>query len=173
LFGVALGVLLIMAKPYADEVFDVLLIAMGLMSVVLNLPSFLYSLFHVRRKGEWIHLLISAVSIVFGVLLMLIRRDVILLVLAIFTILLPIVRVVLVSDRKKQFKRELPVMIFGGFMLFVSLTEVEKTVFTVCAVAAFALSALYLLCSLFLLRRRLSLIAEMEKQQQILEQTQE
>ena len=47
LFGAALGALLLIVRPYAVEVFDVLLIAMGLMTVVMNLPSCLYSLFHV------------------------------------------------------------------------------------------------------------------------------
>ena len=37
--GGLLGGLLLLAEPYAMEVFDVLLIAVGLMTVVLNLPA--------------------------------------------------------------------------------------------------------------------------------------
>ncbi|MBO5355808.1 MAG: hypothetical protein J6B09_07060 [Clostridia bacterium] len=172
LFGALLGVLFLIARPYAVEVFDVLLIAMGLMTVVLNLPSCLYSLFHLKRRGEWIHLLISAAAIAFGVLLMLIRRDDVLMVLGIFSITLPIVRALLVTEHKKRLKRELPLIFFGVLMVVISLMQVEETVFFICGIAALAISALYLLISLIALRIRLSALAELEQQDKETQQIQ-
>lgn len=166
LFGVLLGILFLIARPYATEIFDILLIAMGLMTAVMNLPSFLASLIHVRQRGEWITLVISAVSIVFGILLMLVRRDAILLILGIFSVLLPLVRILLVKERKKRIQRELPTVFLGLFMVFVSLAAFEDTVFTVCGIGAFVISALYLLWGLVTLRFRLAAIAEMEAEQE-------
>ena len=163
LFGAALGVLLLAAQPYAVEIFDILLIAMGLMTAVMNLPSCLYSLLHIKRRGEWIHFLISALAIAFGVLLMLIRRDEILLVLGAFSILFPIVRVALVNEHKKRLKREVPLMLFGALMVAISLMQVEETVFFACGIIALALSALYLAVSLIVLRVRLSVLKELEQ----------
>lgn len=172
LFGAALGALFLIVRPYAVEVFDVLLIAMGLMTVVMNLPSCLYSLFHVKCRGEWINLLISAVAIAFGVLLTLFRRDNVLMVLGIFSIVFPIVRTLLVSEHKKRLKRELPLIFFGLMMVGVSLMQVEETVFFICGIASFAISALYLLISLITLRIRLSVLAEMEQQDKETQQIQ-
>ena len=170
LFGAALGALLLIVRPYAVEVFDILLIAMGLMTVVMNLPSCLYSLFHVKCRGEWINLLISAMAIAFGVLLTLVRRDDVLMVLGVFSIVFPIVRTLLVNEHKKRLKRELPLIFFGLLMVGISFMQVEETVFFVCGIAALAISALYFLISLIILRIRLSVLAELEKKT---EETQE
>lgn len=172
LFGALLGALFLIARPYAVEVFDVLLIAMGLMTVALNLPSCLYSLFHIKCRGEWIHLMISAAAIAFGVMLTLIRRDDILMVLGIFSIALPIVRALLVTEHKKRLKRELPLIFFGVLMVVISLMQVEETVFFICGIAALAISALYLLISLITLRIRLSVLAELEKESEIAQDVQ-
>ena len=171
LFGVALGVLFLLAEPYAVEIFDILLIAVGLMTAVMNLPSCLYSLFHIRKRGEWISFVVSVAAVVFGVHLMLIRRDVILMVLGIFSVVFPIVRVVLVEEHKKRFKRELPMIFFGLFMVFVSLAQVEETVFFICGIAALIISALYLIVSLITLRIRLSVLAEYEREEKEREHT--
>ena len=165
LFGAALGALFLIVQPYAAEIFDVLLIAMGLMTAVMNLPSCLYSLFHIKCRGEWIHFLISAAAILFGVMLMLIRRDEILLFLGIFSVMLPIVRVALINEHKKRLKRELPLILFGLLMVAISLMQVEETVFFICGIAALAMTGLYLIVSLVTLRIRLSLLAEMEQEE--------
>ena len=106
----------------------------------------------------------AIVAIVFGVLLMLVRRDNVLLVLGIFSITLPIVRTLLINEHKKRLKRELPLILFGVLMVVVSLMQVEETVFFICGIAALAISALYFLVSLIALRIRLSVLAELEKE---------
>lgn len=170
LFGALIGVLFLAGEPYAVEIFDILLIAMGLMTAVMNLPALCYSLFHVKQRGEWISLTVSAVAVVFGVLLMLIRRDVILLLLGIVSVALPILRICLVNEHKKRFKREIPMILFGLFMVFVSLMQVEELVFFICSMIAFGVSALYLLWGLLTLKPRLRAYAEWEEEQKAAEQ---
>ena len=46
LFGAVVGGLFLLAEPYAVEIFDVLLIAIGLITAVMNLPAFFFSLLH-------------------------------------------------------------------------------------------------------------------------------
>ncbi len=150
----AIGAAFLIAEPYADEIFDILLIAMGLLTVVMNLPAFVFSLFHVKRRGEWISLLISAVAIIFGVTVTLVQRDVLLLVLGIYCIVFPAVRMFLVAERLKQLKRELPNILFGLFMVFVSLAEIESLIFTVCGFAVIGMAVLYLLWGLITMKFR-------------------
>ena len=166
LFGALVGGLFLLAEPYAVEIFDILLIAMGLMTAVMNLPSFLFSLFHVRRRGEWISLAVSLLAIVFGVLLTLVRRDVILLLLGVFSVVFPILRICLVAERKKRLVREIPLIAFGLLMVLISVLQVEELVFFVCAMIAFGITALYLLWSLLTLKPRLAAYAAWEAEQQ-------
>ena len=163
--GGLLGGLLLLAEPYAMEVFDVLLIAVGLMTVVLNLPAFCQSLVRIRAKGEWISLVISLVAILSGVLLMLVRRDGILLFLGVYSVVFPIVRMALVQEHKKRLKREIPMILFGVCMVLVSLAQVEESVFFIGGILILALTALYLLWSLVMLRFRLSAIAAYLREQ--------
>lgn len=169
LFGALVGGLFLLAEPYAVEIFDILLIAMGLMTAVMNLPAFLFSLFHVRRRGEWISLVVSLVAIVFGVLLTLVRRDVILLLLGAFSVVFPILRICLVAERKKRLVREIPLIAFGLLMVLISVLQVEELVFFVCAMIAFGITALYLLWSLLTLKPRLAAYAAWEAEQQAAE----
>ena len=163
LFLVGIGCLFLAFRRYAVDIFDILLIAMGLMTVVINLPRFLYSLLHVRYRGEWINLLLASASIVFGVLLMLLRRDGLLLVLGIFSVVLPAFRIALVEHRATQFKREMPPMLFGFFMIFVSLAEVEETVFTVLGISALGVALLYLVVGLLVMHWRFSIYQKNEE----------
>ena len=168
-FGAAIGLLFFFARPYADEIFDVLLIAMGLMTAVMNLPAFFFSLFHVRRRGEWISLLISAIAIAFGVLLTLLRRDVLLLVVGIYSVVFPIVRTFLVTERKQHFLRELPIVLFGLFMVAVSFGEIEELIFTVCGIGAVVVSAIYLLWGLATMKLRFAAYEEYLQELALLE----
>jgi hypothetical protein len=166
LFGALVGGLFLLAEPYAVEIFDILLIAMGLMTAIMNLPAFLFSLFHVKRRGAWISLVVSLVAIVFGVLLTLVRRDVILLLLGVFSVVFPILRICLVAERKKRLVREIPLIAFGLLMVLISVLQVEELVFFVCAMIAFGITALYLLWSLLTLKPRLAAYAAWEAEQQ-------
>ena len=172
-FCVLLGIAFLIAEPYAVEIFDVLLIAMGLLTAIMNLPSCLYSLLHIRHRGEWINLLVSAVAVIFGVLLMLIRRDVILLVLGIMSFLLPLIRVMLVEEKWKRLKREVPMILFGAFMVCVSLIELEEAVFFWGGILLLTLAVLYLLWGLLTLRMRLAVLKELEEERKELINSQE
>ncbi|MBQ3483608.1 MAG: hypothetical protein IJA78_05470 [Clostridia bacterium] len=144
LFGVACGVLLLLMRPYAEEIFDVLLIAMGLLTAVINLPAFFLALRSIHRRGEWINLTVAILSILLGVALTLLKGDALIILLVLFAAVLPLARIVLVTAHARQLRRELPRIALGGAMLFFLLAELEEWVFLVGAIALFALSALYL-----------------------------
>jgi len=156
LFGVALGIGLLLLRPFAEEIFDVLLIAMGLLTAIMNLPALWLALRSIRRRGEWINLIVAVLSILLGIALMLLKGDALIVLLLLFAAVLPLVRIILVEAHAKQFLRELPRILLGAAMLLFLLAELEEWVFLIGAIALFAISALYLICGILTLIFRFS-----------------
>lgn len=154
LFGAAFGLFFFLMAPYASELFDVLVIAMGLLTAVLNLPGVYLALRHIRTRGEWINLVLSLGAVALGVALMLLQRSLLMVLLGIYSVVLPGVRILLVSDRKQQLRRELPTIIAGITMIVIFLTESERLAVRVVAFACFALTASYLISGLLVMHYR-------------------
>ncbi len=148
LFGVAVGAGILWADAYAVEVFDVLLIALGVITVLFNLPALVLSLRAIagKEKWEWINLVLALVAIGFGACFALISRTspAIPFILLSYIIIVPIARIVLVAEHLKQLRLELPKVLFGLFLLAVTATESEDTMFLVLGIAVIAISVLYL-----------------------------
>ena len=161
--GVGAGLfVLLWASAYAVEIFDILLIAIGVLGVVSNLPNFVLSLRGLKKKWEWINLIVSLAGIGLGVSFLFIRRNSAALpvLLVLYVVVLPIVRILLVEERKKQFRRELPKIFFGVFLLIVSLCKAEDTVFFAFGITLIAVSGLYLLLKLLTMRAYFKLYDE-------------
>ena len=148
LFGASLGLLLLWLSPYATEVFDILVIAMGLLTTVFNIPSLLIAVKNIKNKGEWMNFLMALSSIFLGLLLMLLQSDFLLLLLGIYSVLLPLIRIMLVENHMVRLKRELPRFLTGVIMVTIFLLDAEATVLRFGAYIVFGCTALYLLCGL-------------------------
>ena len=152
--GVALGIFVLWADAYAVEVFDVLLIAMGLLVAVFNIPDIVLSVIGLakKRRAAWLPLLPAVLSIVFGVIFMFITRTspYLPVLLGIYIILLPLARVLLVSSIKR-IAQELPKILCGAFLLMVTMTKSEDTMFWVFGIGIFVVSGLYLVMKLMAL----------------------
>lgn len=148
LFGVGIGVLLILLAPYAREVFDILVIAMGLLTAVLNLPALLFALKSIRKRGEWLNLLMTLFSILLGAALMLLQTDFLLLLLGVYSVVLPLLRIILVENHLLRAKREVPRFLVGLVMVVIFLLDAETHVLWFGALLAFAISLIYLIYGL-------------------------
>ena len=165
--GVGAGLfVLFWASAYATEIFDVLLIAIGVLGLVGNLPNLVLSVKGLKKKWEWINLLVSLAGACLGVSFLFIRRNTAALpvLLALYVVILPIVRILLVEERKKQLRRELPKIFFGTFLLIVSLCKAEDTAFFAFGIALIAVSGLYLLLKLLTMRAYFKLYDEVTKE---------
>lgn len=150
LFGAVFGLFFFLMAPYASELFDVLVIAMGLLTAIFNLPGVFLALRHIRTRGEWINLLLSLGAVALGIALMLLQRSLLMVLLGIYSAVLPIVRILLVNDRKRQFRRELPTMIAGVTMIVIFLTETERLAVRIVSYTCFAVTAIYLISGLLI-----------------------
>ena len=148
LFGVVLGMAILWADSYAVEVFDILFIALGVIAVLFNLPSFVLSVRAIakKKKWEWINLVIALVCMGFGVSFLLVLRTApaFPFVLLSYIVIVPVARIILVSERVKQLFLELPKVMFGCFLLVVTATKSEDRMFLVLGISIMVLSALYL-----------------------------
>lgn len=160
LFGVGLGLLFLFLRPYASDIFEILVIAMGLLTAVLNLPGVFLSLRHIKAPGAPITLGMSLGAVVLGCLLMFLQKSFLLILLAVYSIVFPLLRVLLVKNRKKQIVKELPVVISGLVMLLIFLTESENLVMLALSIFLFVLTAIYLVYGIFVIRYRFALPKE-------------
>ena len=152
LFGASLGALLLYLAPYAREVFDILVIAMGLLTAVLNLPALLFAIKNIRARGEWLNLLMAISSIALGMLLMLLQTEFLLLLLGIYSVVLPLIRIILVENHFARLKREIPRFLVGLVMVVIFLLDAETEVLRLGAFVTFGISFIYLIWGLITFR---------------------
>ena len=145
--GVLFGCLALLSRSYAEEAFDILLIAMGLISILINLPALPASVRGIFKKErlEWVTLVLSLLGIAGGVFLLFINRssEMLPILLLMYAAVLPFLRVIHVEEHSKQLIQELPKTALGGFMLLVSLFEAEYFMFWAFGIACLAIGALY------------------------------
>lgn len=149
LFGAGVGVACLMLRPYAREVFDILVIAMGLLTVIMHLPLLVKSFARLKTKKGVISFCVALGAVLLGVALMLLRRKFLLVLLGAYSIVFPLLRIAFASDHRLQLRREAPCILAGLVMLAVFLFEAEALVFLVGAIVAFVLTGLYLFWMVF------------------------
>ena len=154
LFGVAVGLLLLALAPYAAELFEILVIAIGLLTMVMNIPALFLALKNIRARGEWVNLLIALLSITIGVLLMLLKSDFLIVLILLYAVVLPLVRIILAEQHVRQCRHEMLPFLTGVTVLVVFLAEAEALVLRYGALAVFVITALYFLHGLLVLRFR-------------------
>ncbi len=152
LFGASIGVLLLFLAPYAREVFDILVIAMGLLTAVLNLPALLFAVKNINKKGEWLNLLMTISSILLGFLLMLMQTEFLLLLLGLYSVVLPLIRIVLVGNHIARLKREIPRFLVGLVMVTVFLLDAKTEVLRFGAFLTLGCSLIYFIYGLISFR---------------------
>ena len=165
LFGVGVGIVLLGLAPYASELFEILVIAIGLLTMVLNVPALFLALKNINARGEWINLLIALLSITIGVLLMLLKSDFLLVLIALYAVVLPLIRIILAEQHVRQCKREMLPFLTGLVVLVVFLAEAQALVLRYGALLVFLITAIYFLHGLLVLRFRFTEVPDQDEEQ--------
>ncbi|MBQ3064093.1 MAG: hypothetical protein IJC99_04755 [Clostridia bacterium] len=154
LFGVGVGLLLLALAPYATELFDIMIIAIGLLTLVMNIPALFLALKNLKARGEWLNLLMALLSIALGVALMLLRSNFLIVLVVLYAIVLPLVRVILVEQHLRQLRHEMLPFLTGATVIFIYLAEAESLILRYGALVVFLITALYFVHGLLVLRFR-------------------
>ena len=97
---------------------------------------------------EWLNLLMTLFSVLLGVALMLLQTDFLLLLLGIYSVVLPLLRIILVENHMMRAKREIPRFLAGLIMVVIFVLDAETHVLWLGALLSFAISLIYLIYGL-------------------------
>ena len=152
LFGIGVGVLLLVLAPYGRELFDILVIAIGVFTLFINLPPLVIACWHIKRHAAWIGFTVSLISCLLGTGFIFLTDSFLPWLFLLYAVALPIARVGLAGKRKHQFKRELVHFAVGGFMLLVFYSRSESYILRYGGIAALVLAGIYLVFGILSLR---------------------
>jgi hypothetical protein len=156
LLCVGCGLLMLWAGPYADEFFDLFLVFVGLVCILFNLPLLFQSLRAAIGKTRWgvWGLLVSTLAIALGLVFLLMPRDSRALpyLLAVYALVLPVLRVIGVADRRRRVLRELPKPLVAGMLISVTVLQIEDLAFRICGFVLIGVAVLYLAVRLLIMR---------------------
>ncbi len=162
LFAAALGILLGLFLLLVNVSFllKVIFVVIGLFTVLTNLPGLLLGMTTWQSKEGKLLVLLSLFAIVIGVMMMFLHNGVLMIVLGIYFIISPLLRVLFPShdggnsqDRMARLRSELPKLILGVVMLLLGPAAAVSMLFRVAGWVVIALTVIYTLASLLTLRK--------------------
>ena len=150
-FGVLAGLLLLLIPT--SFLLWLVFVIMGIVTVVSNIPGVIMGLVSINRPSGILMLILSALSVAFGVMMIFWHEDVLMIVVGIYMLLLPILSVILAKDHGAQFKAELPKMIIGLVLVILGPAGTVDVLFDVAGWVVIALSIVYLVTVLLGVRK--------------------
>jgi hypothetical protein len=161
LVGLALGFSLFFLAPYAKEVFEWIIIGVGALVVVMNIPALVLACKNIRARGEWINLLVALASIALGLAMIIVmlcdkRSETLFILFSIYAVGLPLVRIFLIEERVQQLKHEIWRFVAGLAMTVVYIIDMKVEIMRFFSVLVFVVVGLYLIYSIVAYRVRFS-----------------
>ena len=151
LVGVALVVLGSVIK--AETLVWLALVVWGVIVIIGNIPGLIYAIANIKTKGAIFDLVASAIGILLGLGLIFSQSQVITVILAVYMIVFPVIRIVLAKSAwAEQLGRELlriilgvVLLIFGGPLLAVGYTILNL----ILSIIGWVISALAVILGVF------------------------
>lgn len=108
IFGVLLGVLLLVIanNVAATDLIKWAMIITGIIIVISNIPSLVAGIVNVTNKEGIVDLIFSVLGIILGCMMIFMHNAVISILVAIYLIIFPIIRVILAPEKGNQLKKE-------------------------------------------------------------------
>ncbi len=135
IIGVLLGVLLlvlgnVLTPETVVKIIDIGLIIYGIIVIIGNIPGLVSGAANIHKPAGVFDLVASIIGIALGVTMVFYQGAFIVILVAVYLILFPLVRVLLAPDKGEQFKRELLRMVLG-VVLLIFLPALFDAAFTV------------------------------------------
>jgi hypothetical protein len=142
LLGVGLGLFLILVN--ISFLMGIIFIIIGILTVFNNLPSLIFSFFDFKTNEGKIMLVLSFFATAIGVAMIFFHNWILMIVLGIYFIFIPLLRLLLSQRHQELVGEELPKMILGVVMLLLGPASMMSILFRVAGIAVIALSAVYM-----------------------------
>ena len=158
IIGVLLGVLLVVLAGILDVSFLIKwsLIIVGIITIISNIPSLINGILNITKASGIIDLIFSVLGIVLGCMMIFMQGTVITVIVSVYLIAFPIVRIVLAGGNgwKDQIKKEWIKILIGVLLLaflpalLAAADTVVSTVILVAGWVVIGLSVLFFILSL-------------------------
>lgn len=117
LFGAALILLSIFAF---DTLKNIVFVIIGVLLILINSLFLIETLLEKNLKYLWFNLLFEIMGIILGIIFLNNDNQAVIIIVAIYLILFPILRIIISLNKKERFKNELPLLIVGILLLLFS-----------------------------------------------------
>lgn len=144
--GLLAGGLLILLD--ASLLLKILFVVMGVFTVIANVPGVVAGIVDFSTRTGKFTLISSAVSVLVGFLMIFKHSALLMVFLGVYMLVLPLIGILLASDKKKQLMSELPKMILGVVLLVVGPAETLGILFDVAGTIILVLSVVIALVML-------------------------
>ncbi len=151
--GILVGVLLLVLgtvdASILEKVIEIGLIIYGVIVIIGNVPGLISGIANITKPAGIFDLIASAVGIALGIALIISQNQVLVILLAVYLIIFPIVRIILAKQKGEQFKREILRIVLGVLLwIFVpnptgSAAVALHWILLVAGIVVIALSALF------------------------------
>lgn len=135
LIGLLVGVLLlvlagILTAATVGKIISIGLIIYGILIIIGNVPGLVSGIANIQKREGTLDLVSAALGVALGLALIFYQGTVLVVAVAIYLIIFPLVRVLMASDKVEQLKREL-VRLVLGVVLLVFVPALVNAAFTV------------------------------------------
>jgi hypothetical protein len=146
---IVVGILLCFAN--SQEILRVVFITMGIIIIWGGITSLFSNKYIVDEKERNISFVISMVTIIVGFLLMYLYNQVAQLIVGVFLVALPIVKIISFKDHKDVLKKELSKIIIGIIVLVCGIGSIMDIILKILGVVVIILSLIYMIYNIYLI----------------------
>lgn len=140
-----IGLLFILIDP--GKLMHIVLIVVGIFVIIVSVNDIIANLsIPVRGPITTTNLVMSIVSLVVGIAMIIWQNTLMSVILAIWFIVMPIVRIVTAINKKEQFKHEIPLFIVGVILLVFGPWSILDVLFKVVGGILIAAAVIDLIC---------------------------
>jgi hypothetical protein len=157
---IVVGILLCFAN--SQEILRVVFITMGIIIIWGGITSLFSNKYIVDEKERNITFVISMVTIIVGFLLIYLYNQVAQLIVGVFLVALPIVKIITFKDHKDVLKKELSKIIIGIIVLVCGIGSIMDIILKILGVVVIILSLIYMIYNIYLIIK----VNKIERQEQ-------
>lgn len=157
---IVVGILLCFAN--SEDILRVVFITIGIIIIWGGITSLFSNKYVVEEKERNISFIISMITIVTGFLLIYLYNQVAQLIVGVFLIALPLVKIISFKEHKEVFKKELSKIIIGVIVLVCGIGSIMNIILKILGIVVILLSIIYMIYNIYLIIK----VNKIEKQEQ-------
>lgn len=130
----------------SDVLLDIIFTVLGVIIILLNLiPCIYYFMLGSKDNKYYTNAVLSLVSIIIGFVFIFNHNAVLAVILGIWLVLLPILRIILSTEKKKEIKKAIPYFVAAILLFFIPATTILDIVLKVFGVLLMVLGVFYII----------------------------